>query len=152
MVEWTRAVTSQDQEHGSTGHRNEVEREQNDELEDLAKRKRRIDCTGGWGTETTDRVAGLGVNNPRGKHKLFLTLVYQDRVEYIHQSLIHKEGLEQGSNYSGAFTQHQKRAVHPCADTLENSQEGYLRQVCEEEEEKVNEAREEDDGKEAGLE
>lgn len=152
MVKRTGAVPGQDQEHRRASHRNEVEWQQNNKFNDLAQRERRIDCAGGWCAETTCWVTGLGINDPRSKHKLFLTLIYQDRVEYVHQCLIHEECLEQGCNYSGAFTQHQKCAVHPCAGALEDCQESYLWQICEEKEQEIDEARQEDDGKEAGLE
>lgn len=152
MVERTGAVPGQNQEHGRTGHGDEVERQQKNKLDDLSQRERRIDRTGGWCTETTWRVTGLRINNPRRKHKLFLTLIHKDGVEYIHQCLVHKECLEQGCNYNGAFAQYQECAVHPCAGALEDGQERNLRQICEEEEQEINEARQENDGKETGLE
>lgn len=127
VMERTRTITGQDQEHRGTSHRDEVEREQDDELEDLPKRKWRIDGTGCRSAEAAGWVAGLGVDNSRGEHKLFLTFIYQNGIENIHQRLVHEEGLEQGSNYSGALAENQEGAVDPCSDTLEDGQEGHLR-------------------------
>lgn len=152
MMERTAAVPGQDQEHRRASHWNEVEWQQDDKFNDLSQRERCIDCAGGWYAEATWRVTGFGIYYPRNKHKLLLTFIHQDRVEYIHQRLIHKECLEQGGDYGRAFTQHQECAVHPGTDTLEDGQEGHLWQICEEKEQNVDEAREEDNRKEAGLE
>lgn len=64
VVEGAPSVARQDEEHGRSSHRDEVEWQQQDELEDLSQGEGSIDSAGGRSAETTGRVVALGVDDP----------------------------------------------------------------------------------------
>lgn len=152
MMEWTPTVTGQNQKHGGTRHGDKVEREQNNKLENLPQRERRIDRASCRGAEAADGVAGFGIDDPRSKDKLLMSLIHKHGVKDIDLGFVDEECLEERRDNRGTFTQDQECTVDPCSNALENREEGNLRQVCEEEEQEVDKARKENDREEAGLE
>lgn len=62
-----------------------------------------------------------------------MAFAHQHRVEDVHQRFINEEGFEQNRHDRGPFSENEDRATNPCASSLEDSEEGHLRQVRKQE-------------------
>ena len=119
VVKWSTSISSKNQEHGSSGNRNKIERQQCYELNNLAQGEWCINRVCRWGTKAAGRVASFGVYYPRGKNKLLASFIDKYRVKYINQSFVNKESLEECRDNRCAFTQYQECAVDPSSFPLE---------------------------------
>lgn len=139
MVKRARAVSSQDQEHRHPGHGHEIERQENDKLDDLPQRKGRIDRARRGLAELFDRVVGVRMEDSLPADERFQPFIQQNRVKDVHLGLVDEEGFEQQRDYRGAFSQHQHGSIDPGPAALEDGEKRNLRQVGEDKQKRVGE-------------
>ena len=70
MLKWAASRPSQDQERGGADNRNEIQREEEHELEDLAKGERRVHGGGSWLSQHFHFVGCILIEKSGGGHEI----------------------------------------------------------------------------------
>lgn len=102
-MKWTGSVSGQDEEHGHSGHRDQIQREQDNKLDNLPKGEGRVDSTRCRFAEFLDRICAIGMEDPLSSDELFVAFIQEDSVEDIDQGLVHEECFEERANQSRPF-------------------------------------------------
>lgn len=120
MMKWTSAVTSKYEKQGDSNHGNEIERQQDNELDDLPQGERRVNGLLGRLAQFFNWVIGIRVQSALLGNQRFESFVDHYGVEYVDEGLVHEECFEKQGYDSGAFSQYQDSAVHPCTSSLKD--------------------------------
>lgn len=128
-------VSRHDQEQGRSSDRNEIERQEDDEFDDLPQRERRVYGRRHGLAELFDWIASCGIYHPRCSDEMTASLVDQGGVEHVDESLVRKETFKEEGRDSGSLAQNQEGCVQEGKmPAMENGEEGDLGQVGPEEE------------------
>lgn len=139
MMERPGSITGQDEEHWRSRHRDQIQRQQDNELEDLPQRKWRVNSARDGLAEPSCRVLFIWVQDPGTCDQCLVAFIHKHRVEHVHQSFIDEKSLEERLHNGSSLAQDQNSSVEPRSGSLEDREECNLREVCEEEEQRVYE-------------
>lgn len=166
MMQRARAIPRQEQEDRHAQHRNQIERQEHDKLEDLAERKRAIHRRPKRLPQPLHRVLQVAAalagcyqrrfhgqrrHGPVAAHEVLEPLLDQHGVEHVDLRLVDEEGFEEDGDDGGTLAEHEDGAVEPGACGVEDGEEGDLREVGPHEEVHEHEGGEEEAGQQAGA-
>lgn len=130
MVERPCTITCQDKEHWCSGHWYQVQREEKNELKNLAQGEGRIDGRYGGFAQLLYGVFTIWIEDARTGHEIPEPFVDEHRIKDIHQGFVDKKSFKEQGHNSGPFPENQEYSIHPCERPVENGQKGDLGEVC----------------------
>ena len=98
MVERSGSISRYYQEDWNTNKRYEVDREEEDELNDLPKAERTVYGRATGLSKRLDGILCARVDDPALLDQIFKSLRYQNSVKHVYQSLVDEEGFEKQCN------------------------------------------------------
>lgn len=138
-------VSRHDQEQGRSCHRNEIERQEDYEFDDLPQGERRVYGGRHGFAQLFDWIASCGIYHPRCSDEVTASLVDQSGVEHVDEGLVGKEAFKEEGGDSGSLAQNQEGCIQEGkVPAMENGEEGDLGQVGPEEEVRQNKSGQKD--------
>ena len=120
MLQRSRSISGQEEEHGRTSYWYQVERQEDDEFSDLSEGEGGIDSRYCGFTQLLHRIFAIGVEDARGGYQVCVTLIDEDCVEDINKSFVNEEGFEEKGDDGSAFSKDEESGIKPCEMAVED--------------------------------
>lgn len=112
-------VPSYDEEDRHTDEGYDVDRQKDDELDDLPQAERAVDCTSRWLPQHLCRILCIRIQQPGLTHQILQACIDEDGIKDVHQGFIDEERFEKERNDDLSFSQHQNSGTQPRGRTME---------------------------------
>lgn len=126
MLQWSRSISGEDEEHRRACHRYQIQRQKDDKFGNLAKGEGRVDSRDGGSAKLLHRIFAIGVDDARRRDQVCIAFIYEDGVKYIDQGFVDEKGFEEQGDDGCTFTKDEEGSIQPCQVAVEDCQKGDL--------------------------